>query len=318
MDLKSGPFNLLFIGLGPVGGIMAAHLAQAGHQVSGVDIWAEHLTAIRENGFHISGRVELKQKLTDTYSSLAEIPHFNFDYVFLSVKTPYMPQVVAELKSKAPNLTLVSLQNGLDNELYLKENYGGSPLRIAVNYAGNMLGPGRINMTFFNPPNYVGCTCGDRNCPHAQPLAEIITKAGLQTEAVPDIRYHTWKKTILNAALSPVCALTGLTMAAAMNCPETRGLVELILDESIAAAAANGYNYGPDFKQFCLEYLAKGGDHKPSMLIDVQNHRPTEIDYLNGKIAAYGRSAGVSVPINTALTALLKGKEAAYGGNSCK
>ena len=316
MDAESGPFNLLFIGLGPVGGIMAAHLARAGHRVSGVDIWPEHLAAIRQKGFTITGVKQLQQPLAALYRSLKEVPRFDFHYVFLSVKTPYMPQVVAELKAKNPHLTIISLQNGLDNELFLKEAYGGCPLRVAVNYAGNIAAPGVAEMTFFNPPNYLGCTCSSRECHHAEPLARALTSAGLETEATDDIRYHTWKKTILNAALSPVCALTGMTMAAAMEHPATRELVELILDESIAIAAAHGYHYGPDFKNFCLSYLAKGGHHKPSMLVDVEHHRPTEIDYLNGKIAALGKELGMESPINTTLTALLKGLEAAYGGNA--
>ena len=302
--------NILVIGLGPTGGILASYLAQAGYPVFGFDIWKDHVIKIQQEGLHLTGLNSLTARLMQASAELNGLGAIGFEYVFIAVKTPFLADVVRQLSALKGDFTAVALQNGIDNEEYLARHFERSRvMRMAVNYAGNMTGPGGIRMTFFNRPNYVGCLCGDERCAHTLELSQILTRAGLETEGTTDIRPYTWKKTILSAALSPVTALTGQTMAQAMADPETVRLVRLILEECIAVAAKAGLSFGDSFLEFCLDYLAKGGDHKPSMLIDLENRRPTEIDYINGKIVEYGRALGVPVPVNATLTCLVKAKE---------
>ena len=71
-------------------------------------------------------------------------------------------------------------------------------------------------------------------------------------------------------------------------------------------AQAAGYDYGPEFYDFCLEYLSRGGHHYPSMAVDMQASRPTEIDYINGKIVYYGLQLNVPVPVNFTMTSMVK------------
>jgi 2-dehydropantoate 2-reductase len=170
--------------------------------------------------------------------------------------------------------------------------------------------PGMIEMTFFHKPNQIGCICGERGvCPHSRTIADIMTSAGLDTEAVADIKQYTWRKTILNASLSAVSAVLGMTMQEIMTCTNSFHLVEKTLEECIEVAGAVGYDYGPGFYDHCLDYLGKAGHHKPSMLVDLERGQQTEIDYINGKIDSYGFELNIPVPVNSTLTELVKARE---------
>jgi 2-dehydropantoate 2-reductase len=119
----------------------------------------------------------------------------------------------------------------------------------------------------------------------------------------------TWHKTILVAALAPLSAILGMTMAEVMANGDARSLVVKLLSEAIEVARLRNYNYGEEFFEYCLDYLAAAGHHKPSMLIDIENGHPTEIDYINGKIAFHGHQLNVPVSVNASITSLVKAKE---------
>lgn len=307
-EAKHGRF--LLVGLGPAGAILGAHLAGAGHSVHAVDVWDEHVKAVNGAGLKISGFASIKTPLVQCCTNFDGLNCREFDYVVVAVKTPVMPKVVSEIEQLPGDFKVVSLQNGLDNEDFLCGHFGKERvLRIVINYAGLFVSPGEIEMTFFHKPNFVGCICDEEGCLDGQHLAAMLTHAKLDTKATDDIKRFTWRKTILNASLSPVSSVMGLTMADVMDSKEGYQLVELLLKECIEVAKAAGYDYGDGFYNYCLDYLQRGGHHKPSMLIDLERGNPTEIDYINGKIDSYGYELNVPVPVNTVLTALVKAKE---------
>jgi hypothetical protein len=98
-------------------------------------------------------------------------------------------------------------------------------------------------------------------------------------------------------------------MSQAMNDPIILQIIDLLVKESIMVARANEISLGWDFYTYCMGYMRNAGDHKPSMLVDIENHRRTEIDFINGKIVEYGRQAGVETPYNLMIRALVKALE---------
>lgn len=307
--------NFLIFGLGPIGGIFACHLKTAGHRVTGIDIWKDHVDHIRRQGIRVEKLVEIQANLDRTLTELSDPGHDHFDYVVISIKTPFMDKIIPEIKRLPGKFRVVSLQNGLDNEEYLATYFSPERvLRVVINYAGNIVSPGIISMSFFHKPNFIGDIPGAKAEEPARELARLLTEARLDTEFSPDIKKFTWKKTILNAVLAPISALLGMTMAEVMGCKDTRLLVELLLKEGLKVAAHLGYDYGDEFFQQSMDYLSGAGHHKPSMLIDIENRNPTEIDFINGRIAYYGQKYNIPVPLNTAITALIKAKEQYPGG----
>ena len=77
-------------------------------------------------------------------------------------------------------------------------------------------------------------------------------------------------------------------------------------------AKTNGYDFGPEALDQFTSYLEKGGAHKPSMLIDVENKRPTEVDFMSGAIDRYGKMYRIPTPVNLTFTNLLKAVENQY------
>jgi 2-dehydropantoate 2-reductase len=96
--------------------------------------------------------------------------------------------------------------------------------------------------------------------------------------------------------------------------PDLRTLVSALVDEGKAVAAAQGIVLDADPEEL-IDHAARpevAYDHKASMLQDVEARRLTEIDYLNGGIARFGRELGVPTPLHQAVTALVKGLEASW------
>jgi 2-dehydropantoate 2-reductase len=145
-------------------------------------------------------------------------------------------------------------------------------------------------------------------------LADACTRAGMPTAAVPDARGAQWRKVIFNAATNPVGALTGLTHGRVCEDPALRRLVSGLVDEGKAVAAAQGIELDAD-PEALIDHAARRDvayDHKASMLQDVEAHRPTEVDWLNGGISRFGREHGVPTPLNDAIWALVRGLEASW------
>ena len=81
--------------------------------------------------------------------------------------------------------------------------------------------------------------------------------------------------------------------------------------ESIQIAQALSYSIQDDFLAEAVTYLSKGGDHKPSMLIDIEQARPTENTYHCGKLLAYAKKHGIKTPVIETLHGLIQGLELA-------
>ncbi len=300
------------VGVGPVGSIMAAHLAKAGHNVTLVDILRAHMDEIKTNGLSITGFKEMNVPFSraNLCYGIDEMSGKDVDVVFISVKASVLPQILPILKQVAkPGMTFISLQNGLDNEDLIADVFGKeNTLRIVVNYAGNLIDNGKVRMSFFNAPNYIGMIdpAAEKK---ARTLAEVITAADLETAFTSDIRKYEWEKIILNAALSPVCALTRRTMKQMMEFEDTRGLAEAVLREGIEVAEANGIYFESGFLEHCMGYLDKAGHHRTSMHVDIEKKNPTEIGFINDKIVKYGKAKGIPTPYNSTIVSLIRGTE---------
>ncbi len=308
------PQKFCVIGLGPIGSILSAHLIKNKHNVILVEVIEERISEIKQKGLKIKDEKNCiignftvyPEKFENSVKKVKE----KIDVFFICVKTYALDNVIKEIKEiREPNSKVVSFQNGLGNEELLAQSFGKeNVLRVVVNYAGSMLSHNEVKVTFFNKPNYIGAM-EEKSNEIAKKIAEILTKSGLDTEFTTEIKKYEWEKTILNAALSPVCAVTGLTMKEAMDNSYIREIVENIIKEGINVAEKTGIKFPENFFEFCISYLEKGGYHKPSMLIDIEAGRKTEIDFLNKKIVEYGEKCGVNVVFNKIITFLIKGIE---------
>jgi len=308
--------TIAIVGLGPVGSILAAHLAKGGVDVVVEDVVKDLLAKISKEGLTVSGIREISVRINKVASSLGKLAKFEPDIVFVSTKACFLKNILAELKPLyTPEMKVISFQNGLDNERLIAETLQiDTTYRVVINYAGNSVGLGEVRMNWFQPPNYVGAFRKGQYTTDetTKYIADIMTTCGLTTEEAPDIKKHVWEKTILNSALCSVCALTGQTMKEAMEYEFSRDLAVKVLEEGLAVAKTDGYDFGEDALEKFTRYLEKGGAHKPSMLVDVENKRMTETDFMSGALVGYGVRNGVATSVNSVLNGLLKSMENKY------
>ena len=112
--------------------------------------------------------------------------------------------------------------------------------------------------------------------------------------------------------MAPLSALTGLSVGRVCTDAALRRQVDGLIAEALAVCAQAGIVLARPPGEAVDEAIAEAYDHKPSMLQDVLAQRPTEIDVLNGGIAAEGRRAGVPTPRHDCMVALVKGLERSW------
>ena len=106
-----------------------------------------------------------------------------------------------------------------------------------------------------------------------------------------------------------IAAVTGLNMKELSDFGPTRLLIEDLLRESIATAAAYGFDYGPGFFESVMEFNKKAGPHRPSMLVDLENRRKTENEFLVRRVAEYAENKGIPAPAHRTMAILIDALE---------
>lgn len=302
----NGQLRVAIIGTGPVGSILAVHLVEAGASVVLCDNFPNRIDAIREKGIKLTHTIEKHAMMSDACCSVQELAMFEPDLAVVAVKTPDLPKVIGQLKEiDTGKMSVMCAQNGIDNEVEVGRLFGDErALRMVINFAGNMSSDHVAHVSFFHPPNYVAALADGGNA-LAERFAGMLTGAGLQTVVPDDIQDYVWEKAILNASLSALCAVSRRTMKDVMDFPWTLEIVEGIIDESVRVAEMERIDLNKKFRRYAIRYLKNAGHHRPSMLVDLENGNPTEVDQLNGKIVEYGRKHCLPTPLNLFVTSLI-------------
>lgn len=308
--------RIAIVGTGVVGGILAGHLLKKGEDTVLVDAMPQRVAGLKRAGVKIqdprgciSG--DFTAPAREVYQSLRELASRPPDVLFLSIKACILDEVMDDVKAlHNDRVKVVSFQNGLGTEEVIAQALGTrkNVMRVVINYAGRIVDHETIGVGFFNRPNHIG-VLEPGSIPAARELASLLTDSGLETRYSDQIGFQVWEKVILNASLCAISALTNLTIQAVMEMPSLRVIAEGIIREGMAVARHEGVAFPDGFFEHCLDYLDKAGPHKPSMCADCENRRKTEIDFLNGMIAERGSRAGIDVPFNQTVTALVKGLE---------
>jgi 2-dehydropantoate 2-reductase len=304
------PQSFAVVGAGPVGCIVAAFLAKGGYEVILCDVIADLLTPAVDPGIIIEGAESLQQKVSATITNVDDLAAHAPDVIIITVKAHALPLIASAIEGfQRDGMYVVSWQNGIDTELELSKMLGKGPvMRAVVNYGCGLIGPAHVHIPFHHPPHYIQEL--DPASHHAaDAIAKAFSQSGLQTEHTDEIISMVWRKAVLNSCMNPVCAVTGLTMSRVMNDPIVYQTVNNLVKECLKVARANEINVGWDFYPHAMEYMGSAGDHKPSMLMDIEANRQTEIDFMNGKFVKYGQQAGIDTPFNHTLWTLVKGLE---------
>jgi 2-dehydropantoate 2-reductase len=302
--------RICIVGCGAVGSLFAAHLARAGEaEVWAYDVWKEHIDAIRGHGLQLSGAANFTVPLKAT-TDPGELPRC--DYGIVATKSIHTKRAMAEVAAVFDETSAVcSVQNGVGNEEIIAE-YVRFVIRGTTFPAGHPIGPGHIAYDI-QGDTWIG-PFEENHTPMAKvkELAGLLTRSGMNTIALEDARGAQWTKLIFNASTNPVGALTLLDHGTATRFAPTGRLFADLIAEGKAVAKKLGITLDGDPWELVEKGANAPGKHRASMLQDVLAKRPTEVDFMNGAIVAWGEKVAVPTPLNRALLALIKGLEQSW------
>ncbi len=306
------PQRIAVIGAGPVGSVLGAHLQHAGHSVVYCEVGRERREALSRDGVKVSGAIELETGPAEVVASVDALSGHKPELVFIAVKANALPLICDALAAfLSESATVISWQNGIDTEQVIAETLGRTRvLRAVINHGVALGSAGQVMVSFDKPPHYVQELNPGQEL-RAVTVAQVLSAAGMPTQRADDLISMVWRKGILNAALNALCALTGMNMREAWHDPYSQRLSKEIIKEGIAVARANEIKLGWNYYHEALAYIGEGKEHKPSMLLDREAGKRSEIDFINGKIVEYGDIAGLSTPYNRSVYWLVKAMERA-------
>jgi 2-dehydropantoate 2-reductase len=295
------------VGAGAIGSLFAGHLAQV-TDVSVLVRRPEHADALNREGLRVTGRSDLHARLTAT-ADPGELPPF--DVAIVATKATGLEAAAASLEGRFPGATVMTTLNGLGAEEVVRE-HGEWPLVSAVTFMSGTKHSDTEVEYILDTETWMG-PYEETPFERVEEIGELIRSAGLQVEVLPDLRPAQWSKLIFNATVNAVAALTGLPhdphFAAEDRSEDLGHLVHDLVDEGKAVAAAAGIELHDDPWEMNVLATRRGSAHYPSMLEDVEAHRPTEIDLITGALVREAAKHGVPVPLHTALYRLVKAKE---------
>ena len=298
------------IGAGVIGSLFAGHLAQVA-DVSVLTRRREHADALSRDGLRVTGRSDLHSHVTAAADPDDLEP---FDLGIVATKATGLEEAASTLEGRFPDATMMTTLNGLGAEAVVRA-HGDWPLVSAVTFMSGTKHSDTEVEYILDTATWMG-PYEDTPLAEVEEIGELIRRAGLQAEVLPDLRPAQWSKLIFNATVNAVAALTGLPhdphFAAEEETYDLGHLVHALVDEGKAVAAAAGIELYEDPWEMNVLATQRGSAHYPSMLEDVDAHRPTEIDLITGSLVREAAEHGVPVPLHTALYRLVKAKEASW------
>jgi 2-dehydropantoate 2-reductase len=300
------------LGAGAVGCYYGGLLARAGNPVTLVGRPA-HVEAIGRDGLVIEWADRRETIRVDATTDVAAVR--DAGVVLVCVKSPDTDAAARSLRPHlAPDAVLVSLQNGVDNAERLRAVLPQTVFAAVVYVGAYMSAPGVVRHTG-RGDLVLGAARADAARPgvgeRLSGVAAMFEAAGIACPLSADIDAALWTKLVINCAFNAVSALGRARYGRMAREPAVRALMEGAVRETVAVARASGV--GLDERRLIdavwgvADALAQ---QYSSTAQDVLRGKPTEIDALNGFVAARGAALGVDAPINRTLFALVKLREA--------
>jgi 2-dehydropantoate 2-reductase len=297
-------------------------MARAGQDVT-LFTRGPHLRAMQEHGVRVKsvdGDFEAHPKIAADLGDVGPV-----DVAFLGVKAHGLTQLAPQLKPiLSPDTAVVGTQNGIP--WWFFQGWGGEhqgmhlervdpggaiaaaiePRRVLgsiVYFATDIIEPGVVRHTEGNRIS-LGEPDGTRS-DRSRQIAEALIAAGLRCPVTTRIRQEIWVKILGNVAFNPISALTGATLVQMARDPDVNALVRRIMEETIAVGAKLGLEVPITIDQR-IAGAEKVGEHKTSMLQDLEAGRPIELEAVVGALVELSDRLNVPIPHTRAVYACTK------------
>ena len=314
--------RIAIVGAGAIGAYLGAKLSASGEEVF-LLARGPHLKAMQAHGVRVrspEGDFEAHPTATGDFNEIGPV-----DYVFLTVKAHGLTEVAPRLEPLLqPDTAVVSAQNGIPWWYFQRHGgqWDGTQLE-SVDPGGvisKTIAAERIIACIVYPstsivePGVIQHIEGNRfsmgeldgtTTERCRRLADTLTKSGLRCPIRSQIRDELWAKLLGNLAFNPISALTHATLSEIATHPEARAVVRAAMEEADAVATGLGVKI-PVTIDKRIDGAGKVGDHKTSMLQDVEAGKPIELESLVGAVVELGEKLGLPMPYTKSIYACAK------------
>ena len=302
--------KIAMIGPGAMGSLFGGLLTRAGEDLWLVGYKKEQVETICSAGLTLEEREGpriIPVRATPDVTSVGKA-----DLVIFFVKTYDTEKAVSDaFVLEKEDTIFLTLQNGLGNEEVICKKINRKKVMLGVTGQGaTLLQPGRVRHAGWGK-TFIG-ELDHRITDRANRIAQMFYKAGIETEASPNIHDQVWGKLLVNAGINALTALTGFKNGQLLDYPETARLMEKLTLEASEVARKKKVHIEEDPIEKVRKAAAATRENRSSMGQDFDHRRKTEIDAINGAVVREAQSLGISVPFNQAVTDLVKAIERSF------
>ena len=296
-----------------MGSVYAGLLADAGHEVHAIDPWRAHINAINKNGLRVEG-ASGDRVVTTLHADTNPDSAAQCELYVIATKASGVAAAARAIASMTrPHSLVVTIQNGLGAGERVAEHLPVDHvlLGVADGFGATMRAPGHV---FHSAMKLI--RLGEMHgglTPRLEAMVAMWCGAGFKAKAFADIHQLIWEKYICNLTFSAPCTVFDCTVGELMADTAAWDIAKGCAAEGYAIARRMGVALSfTDPVDYVTEFGAAMPDARPSMLLDHQAARHSEIDAINGMAVELGRKLGIPIPYNETLSAIVRWREAKF------
>lgn len=305
--------RIAVVGVGAMGSVYAALLADAGNDVSVVDVSPAQVSAIRRDGLRVNGASGDRVVRVHATHDPREIGPV--DLVVIATKAMHVRDAAAAASPLlGPDTVVLSIQNGIGGPDAAAEVLGAERILVGVagGFGASLVAPGHAHHHGLELVR-LGELEGPVT-PRVERVAETWRAAGFTVATFDDVGTLVWEKLVCNVAFSGPCAVLDATIGEVLASDDAWSVAASCATEAYEVAVASGIALGFDDP---VAYVRTFGEAiagaRPSLAQDLRAGRPSEIDAINGAIPPRAARVGLTAPANAAVVGLVRALEAGAG-----
>ncbi len=305
--------KIAVIGVGAMGSIYAAFMAEAGHVVWAVDTWVEHVRSINDSGLHVEGASG--NRMVRGIQAVSNLEAADIcDLYVIATKGSDVGTAARDVARFARSDALVlTIQNGLGAGERIAKHISMENvlLGVADGFGASIKAPGLVH---HNAMKLIRLgEMGGGITKRLITLTALWQDAGFNAEAFENIQKLIWEKFLCNVTLSAPCTVFDCTLGELMASPEWREVAIGCMHEAHACGMAEGIVFSfSDPVQYVTDFAAMMPSASPSMRLDHIAKRISEIDSINGIVPEVAARHGLTAPYNQTLSAIVRAREALF------
>lgn len=302
--------KIVIVGGGAIGRLFGSYLAQGENEITLLDVDNEVIGALQDGGIGVvdNGGVDPDVVTPVAVTAVSDASLItDCELVLLMVKsssTRLAAKSVAHLIG--PDCPLLCVQTGLGNIEIIEQIVAKEHIIAGFTFmSGTALGGAKVRYGR-SGKTYIGELNGEIT-ERLQHIANVFEASSIATRVVHRIIGRLWCKVVVFSAINPLSSILKVPNGCLTGKMESITLMKRLLDEGKAVADAHGvdlvYN---DLYELLFDACQKSSNNLSSMLQDILNERPTEIEAQNGAICRYAEMYGVPVPTHQTMLELVK------------